>query len=141
MKHVTLGLAYSSRKRRDLEVVNSVVVSIDPDREKAMRAVKLTCAYLVSWLRNDRAEVHSIDLAVKNRISEYIRVGEEQAAAKLVDDKMINLLTATGNVNDCIERCNEYLSQDVNQLAFCEPFGPKQKESITMLAKNVIPKL
>ncbi len=141
MKQVILGLGYSSRERKDIEVVNSVVISVDPDREKAKRVVEPTCAYLVSWLSDEKAESHMIDVGVKNRISDYICAGEEQAAAKLVDDKMVGLLTATGDVTDCVEKCREYLSQDVDQLAFCEPFGPNQKESISTLARKVIPKL
>jgi 5,10-methylenetetrahydromethanopterin reductase len=141
MKHVTLGLAYSSRRRKNLEVVNSVVVSLDRDRERARRAVRPTCAYLVAWLSDEKAQSNQISLEAKKKISEFIRIGDERSAAKLVDNKMIELLTATGDLSDCAERCREYISQDVDQLAFCEPFGPKPKESISMLASKVIPKL
>ncbi len=141
MKHVTLGLNLSSRQRRDIDVVNSVVVSVDEDRERAKRAVKPTCAYLVSWLSDEKAESHLIDLKKKNKISQLIQRGDEHSAAQLVDEKMIELLTAAGNVGDCIKKCEEYLSQDVNQLVFCEPFGPKPQEGIATLANKVIPKL
>jgi len=141
MKHVTLGLASSSRSRKQIEVVNSVVVSLDRDKEKARRAVKPTCAYLVSRLDEEKALANQIDIAVKAKISELIKVGDERAAAKLVDNKMIELLTATGDVDECLAKCREYLSQDVDQLAFCEPFGSKPEESISLLSKKVIPRL
>ena len=141
MKHVILGLGYSGRRRRELEIVNSVVISIDEDRAKAIRAVKPTCAYLVAWLSDIKAESHQIDLEAKRKISKYILRGDETSAAKLVDNKMIELLTAAGNLGDCAEKCREYLQQDVDQLAFCEPFGPKPLESIGMLSSELVPKL
>lgn len=141
LKHVLLGLGYSSRQRGDLDVVNSVVVSVDPDRQKAKRAARPTCAYLVSWLADEKARAHGIDVKVKEKISNFIKAGDEHSAANLVDEKMLELLTASGNVTDCIQKCEEYLRQDVDQLAFCEPFGPKPKESIEVLARRVIPKL
>ncbi len=141
MKPVILGLGYSSRAREDFVVVNSVVISVDSDREKAKRAVRPTCAYLVAWLTNETAEAHGIDVSIKERISQFIQAGDERSASKLVDDKMIELLTATGTVSDCVEKCREYLSQDLDQLAFCEPFGPDVEESIITLSSKVIPRL
>lgn len=141
LEHITLGLTSSSRTRRQFDVVNSVVMSLDGDKRKARRAVKPTCAYLVAWLSDGKARSHQIDLNVKAKISEFIRIGDEHSAAKLVDDKMIDLLTAAGDVDDCVSKCKEYLSQDLNQLAFCEPFGPDPEESISLIAKKVIPRL
>ena len=122
-------------------MVNSVVVSIDVDREKAFRAAKPTCAYLVAWLDDEEAEAHQIDLGVKEKISRFIQRGEEKSAAALVDHHMVDLLTACGTPEDCVEKCREYFSCDVDQLAFCEPFGPNQKESLTILSRKVIPRL
>jgi 5,10-methylenetetrahydromethanopterin reductase len=141
MKHVAWGLGNSSRKRKDITIVNSVVVSLDASRERAIRAVKPTCAYLVSWLSNEKAEVHQIDLQAKEKISQFIQAGDERSAGELVDQKMVELLTVAGTPQDCIEKCKEHLEQDVDQLAFCEPFGPKPRESISMLARKVIPRV
>jgi 5,10-methylenetetrahydromethanopterin reductase len=141
MKHLSWGLGNTTRRRRDIDVVNSVVVSVDMDRAKAIRAAKPTCAYLVSWLSNEESEAHQIDLAIKDKISQFIQRGDEKSAASLVDHHMVDLLTASGTPEDCLEKCREYLSYDVDQLAFCEPFGPDQKESLTMLCRKVIPRL
>ncbi len=141
MRHVAWGLGNSTRKRGNLDVVNSVVISVDSDKERAIRAAKSTCAYLVAWLSDKKAEAHQIDLAVKQKISNFIRVGDEKSASKLVDSHMVQLLTASGTPKDCIEKCKEYLSYNTDQLAFCEPFGPKPKQSLTMIAERVIPNL
>jgi len=141
MKHVIWGLGNSTRHRKDIEVVNSVVISIDPNRDKAFRVAKPTCAYLVAWLSDNKAESHQIDLKVKEKISKFIQVGDERSATKLVDDQMVKLLTASGTPDDCVDKCKEYLSYEVDQLAFCEPFGPNPKESIAILARKVIPRL
>jgi len=141
VNHIILGLGYSSRSRKEIEIVNSVVTSVDDDRERARRSVKPTCAYLVAWMSDEKAEVHQIDLRKKKQITEFIKSGDEGAASKLVDNRMVNLLTASGNAHDCLEKCREYLEHDVDQLAFCEPFGPKPRESLTMIAKKIIPRL
>jgi len=141
MKHVSWGLGNTTRRRRDIDVVNSVVISVDADRGKAIRAAKPTCAYLVSWLSDMIAEAHQIDLGVKHRISRFIQRGDEKTAAELVDNHMVDLLTASGTPEDCMQKCKEYLSYDIDQLAFCEPFGPDQKESLTMLSRKVVPRL
>jgi 5,10-methylenetetrahydromethanopterin reductase len=141
MKHVIWGLGNSTRDRKDIDVVNSVVVSVDSNRDKAIRAGKPTCAYLVAWLSDEKAESHQIDLKIKEKISKFIQVGDERSAAKLVDNQMVKLLTASGTPDDCVDKCQEYLSYDVDQLAFCEPFGPNPKESVGILARKVIPRL
>jgi 5,10-methylenetetrahydromethanopterin reductase len=141
VNHIILGLGYSSRSRKDIEIVNSVVVSIDDDRGRARHAVKSTCAYLVSWMSDQKAEAHQIDLALKGQITKFIESGDEGSAAKLVDNKMVDLLTASGNTQDCLEKCREYYEHDIDQLAFCEPFGPRPKDSIVKIAKKVISKL
>ncbi|MDA4111076.1 MAG: LLM class flavin-dependent oxidoreductase [Thaumarchaeota archaeon] len=138
---VILGIGYSSRKRSAVEIVDSVVISLDEDRQKAKRKATSTCAYLVAWMNDQKAEKHEIDLKTKKRISEFINRGDEASASRLVDRKMVDLLTASGNVEDCIEKCREYIKNDIDQLAFCEPFGPKVAESIENIAKKVIPKL
>ena len=101
----------------------------------------VTCAYLVAWMYEEKAEQHGIEVKTKKRISELIDHGDEAGAAKMVDRKMIDLLTVSGNVEDCIEKCKEYLKYDVDQLAFCEPFGPRPVHSIEIIAKKVIPRL
>jgi 5,10-methylenetetrahydromethanopterin reductase len=141
MKRVLWGLGNSTRRRKDLEIVNSVVVSVDPDRRKAMRAAKPTCAYLVAWLDDAKAEAHGIALDVKNKISRLLQEGDERSAAKFVDDRMVNLLTASGEPEDCVMKCKEYFARDVDQLALCEPFGPDPKESLDLLARKVIPRV
>jgi 5,10-methylenetetrahydromethanopterin reductase len=138
---ITLGLGNSKRRRKDIDIVDSVVISLNPDRQKAKRAVRATCAYLVCWMKDQKAEAYQIDPRIKNQIAEFIQKGDEQSASKLVDDNMIDLLTVTGTVEDCTNKCRDYLSHDINQIAFCEPFGPEPRESLALLAKKVIPRL
>ncbi|MDA4129927.1 MAG: LLM class flavin-dependent oxidoreductase [Thaumarchaeota archaeon] len=141
VNHVLLGIGLSSRKRKEIEIVDSVVISLDENQQRARKAAAITCAYLVAWMDDKKAEKHDIDLKAKNQIAELIETGDEPAAAKLVTKKMIDLLTVSGNPEECVEKCKEYLKHDVNQLAFCEPFGPKPMRSIELIARRVLPKL
>jgi 5,10-methylenetetrahydromethanopterin reductase len=138
---VILGIGYASRKRSEVEIVDSVVISVDENPERARKAAAVTCAYLVAWMEDDKAEKHGIDLKTKAKIGELIARGEEAAARKLVTRHMIDLLTVSGNVQDCIEKCREYLKFDVDQLVFCEPFGLKPLESIRTIGTKIVPKL
>ncbi len=138
---VILGIGYASRKRRDLQLVDSLVISVDENRERARKAAAVTCAYLVAWMDNKKAEEHSMDLKAKTKIGGLIEKGEEAAAGKLVTKEMIDLLTASGTADDCIEKCRAYLEYDLDQLAFCEPFGPKPMRSIRLIATKIVPRL
>jgi 5,10-methylenetetrahydromethanopterin reductase len=141
MDHIGLGLASASRSRGAIEVTNSVVISIDTNRTKAKNAARATCAYLVAWMEDEKANMHDVDLASKEKISKFIFAGDEASAAKLVDDRMLDLLTVSGNVEDCVAKCREHVRQGIDQIAFCEPFGPNQVRSIEAISERVVPKL
>jgi 5,10-methylenetetrahydromethanopterin reductase len=141
LKHIELGLAYSSRKRSDFQVVNSVVISVASDRKKAENLARVTCAYLVAWLDDMLVLKYGIEESKKKEIASRITNGDDRGAAKLVDQKMLELLTVSGTVTDCIEKCREHLKSGIDHLAFCEPFGSDKVEAISLIAKRVIPKL
>lgn len=140
-KHLTLGLSDGRRDRKDIDVVNSIVVSVSDNRSRARHAAKATCAYLVAWLDEESASEYKIDENARKKISEFLAVGDERSASKFVDDNMLELLTVCGTPEDCAEKCREHLSYGVDQLAFCEPFGPDPLRAITQIAKKVVPKL
>jgi 5,10-methylenetetrahydromethanopterin reductase len=141
LKHVELGLAYSSRKRKNLEIVNSIVISVAGDKKKAEDAARITCGYLAAWLDEGVALKYGIDEEKRKEIASRINSGDEKGAAKLVDQRMLDLLTVSGTTNECIEKCNEHLNQGVDQIAFCEPLGPSKEEAISLIAKKIIPRL
>lgn len=141
LAHITLGLEDGSRNRRALEITNSVVISLDENRRKARNVARATCAYLVAWMGDEKAKLHGIDLSRKSKISRFIAEGEESSAGRLVDERMLDLLTVSGNASDCVEKCEDHLAQSIDQIAFCEPFGPDRRKSISMISKQVIPKL
>lgn len=141
MKHVYLGLADKSRLRRNLEITNSVVISIDENKKKAENAARTTCAYLVAWMNDEKAELQGLDVGLKNKIARLINLGEETSAASLVTQNMLDLLTVSGTVEDCVPKCREHLRYGIDHIAFCEPFGPVPKRSITTIARRLIPKI
>ena len=141
LKHVELGLAYSSRKRRDLELVNSIVISVAADKKKANDAARITCGYIAAWLDEALSTKYSVDEEKRREIASHINNGDEKGAAKLVDQRMLDLLTISGTPEECVEKCKQHLNQGIDQIAFCEPFGPNKDEAISLIAKKVIPKL
>ncbi len=141
MKHVTLGLSDGSKTRNDLEITNSVVISVDENRKKARNAARTTCAYLVAWMTDEKAQAHQINTEAKSKIASFINAGDEPSAAKLVGERMLDLLTVSGNAEECIEKCREHLAQGIDQIAFCEPFGPNPVRSIEMIARQVTRKI
>jgi 5,10-methylenetetrahydromethanopterin reductase len=141
LKRIDLGIGDELRDRSDLEIVDSVVISLDEDRERARRAAKATCAYLVAWMSEESAAHHGIDIARKKRITDFIDGGDEVSASRLVDRRMLDLLTASGDLDDCLSKCREYLSYDLDQIAFCEPFGPNRRKSIEAIGRRLIVKL
>lgn len=141
LKPIDLGLAYSQRKRKEIQIVNSVVISVADDREKAQNAARTTCAYLVAWLDESIAQKYGIDEKKRKEIASRIKNADEGGAAKLIDQKMLDLLTVSGTAQDCIDKCREHLDQGIDQIAFCEPLGPSKENALNLIAKKIIPKL
>jgi 5,10-methylenetetrahydromethanopterin reductase len=141
MKPVEVGLAYSGRKTKNFEIVNSVVVSVSEDKAKAQNVARPTCAYLAAWLDESTAKKYGIDEEKRNKIASMIKSGDERGASRLVDQRMLDLLTVCGNAQDCVEKCREQLDNGVNQIAFCEPFGPSKENALNLIARKIIPKI
>lgn len=141
MKPITLGIIEGSRSRSDIEITNSVVISVDENRQRAKNAARTSCAYLVAWIPDERVLELGFDPRSTRKIAELISAGDESSAARLVDDKMIATLTISGTPDECIEKCEEHLQYGIDQLAFCEPFGPNASRSIAMIGRKIIPKL
>jgi 5,10-methylenetetrahydromethanopterin reductase len=142
LKPIDLGLSYAGKKkRRDFEIVNSVVVSISRDRKKAEDAARPACAYLAAWMDEEISTKYGMDERIRKKIASLIYNGNERAAAKLVDQRMLELLTISGSADECVEKCREHLKERVDQIAFCEPFGPKKEEALRLISESVIPRL
>jgi 5,10-methylenetetrahydromethanopterin reductase len=141
ISYIKLGMSHTSRSRREIEIVNSVVISVSRNRKRANDASKITCAYLVAWLHDAIGTKYGIDKVRRREIASRIFNGDEIGAAKLVDQKMLDLLTVSGTPEDCVEKCRNHLREGVDQIAFCEPFGPEKAEAISTIAKEIIPKL
>ena len=141
LRSIELGLGDSSRSRSDIKVVNSVVISVDENGRRAKDAARTTCAYLVAWMDQSRAIELGVNAGLKGRIARYLDAGDERSASRIVDDKMIRLLTVSGTSHDCAEGCLEHLENDLDQIAFCEPFGPRPERSLRIIAREVIPRI
>lgn len=141
LKPIEVGLAYSGRKRKNIEIVNSVVVSVSDDKVKAENIARPTCAYLAAWLDESAARKYGIDEERRNKIASLIKSGDERRASRLVDQRMLDLLTVCGTAQDCVEKCREHLDQGVDQIAFCEPFGPSKENALNLIARKIIPKI
>ena len=141
LKPIEVGLAYSGRKRKIFEIVNSVVVSVSDDKRKAQNAARPTCAYLAAWLDEPVAQKYGIDEERRKKIASLINGGDESRASRLVDQRMLDLLTVCGTAQDCVEKCREHIDHGVNQIAFCEPFGPSKENALNLIARKIIPKI
>jgi len=141
LRHITFGLNSASRKRRDIQVINSAVISVARDKARAQNAAKTACTYLVAWLDDEIVREYEIDAVAKKKITQFLNNGDEISASRLVDKEMLELLTICGTPEECVEKCKEHLRYGVDQIAFCEPYGPDPKNAIQIIARNIIPRL
>jgi alkanesulfonate monooxygenase SsuD/methylene tetrahydromethanopterin reductase-like flavin-dependent oxidoreductase (luciferase family) len=112
IEHLKKG---ASRKQRSLEHIDRpqlIVCSLDDDTQRALdNARPLVAQYLGQQPHIARAS------GVKDSLIEEVKAalggwpakpGGLEAAKELIDDKLVQLITASGTSDDCLAKVNEY---------------------------------
>lgn len=112
MQHLEKGAKRAGRKAEEIDRPQLVVCSLDEDAEKALdNARPLVAQYLGQ--QPHIAKASGVEDALIKEVTEALggwpaKPGGLERAQKLVDDKLVQLITASGTPEDCRKKVREY---------------------------------
>lgn len=89
----------AGRDPAEVEIGGSIVVSVDPDRQKARDAIRPMVATYLGAFPNIARE-SGVDADSLDAIAAAYKTGGAEAATPLVEDSVVDFLTCTGTVDD-----------------------------------------
>ncbi len=139
--HVQKGADRIGRDMDEIDVTNSLVISISDDEAEAKDVAREIVLDLVAWGRTEALAASGIKRQDQDAIRQAIEKKEPEAAVDLVTDRMIDVLSAAGTVERCLAKCLDQIKRGVGHLIFCLPFGPDPEEAVQRIGKELIAKM
>ena len=128
---VEAGARRAGRRLDDVDISGAVVVSVDEDSATARdRARRFIALYLSLFPNIARETDLPQDLVVRTRHS-FETEGPE-AAARHIDDTVVDLLSASGTPQECRRRIDDYRAAGI-QLPILFPLDPNVRMAVETL--------
>lgn len=133
------GLAHSSRKKEDIDIVGFAWISISKeDPKKAAELLKPVIAYFGPYL--SERDLNTVGLSLNDfvEIKKENSRGRSERAVELVTDEMLQL-GITGTISDCVERIAKLEKAGVTQVSLGGPLGPSVSTALKTIGTDIIP--
>ena len=137
---VATGLARAGRDPAGFDLAACVWCSIDPDGERAERALAGKIAYYGSSFSPYLMERAGIARQEFGPIQAAMNAGEVGRAVSLVTPAMLKLGIA-GDAAALTSRCQTLVDQGAHHLSFGPPLGPDPLAAVRLLGTEVLPAL
>jgi 5,10-methylenetetrahydromethanopterin reductase len=112
LEHLAIGARISGRKLEEIDRPQLIVCSLDEDGDRALENVRpLVAQYLGQQPHIAKASgvKESLIEEVKSALGGWpAKPGGLENARQLIDDKLIQLITASGTADDCLRKVEEY---------------------------------
>jgi 5,10-methylenetetrahydromethanopterin reductase len=112
LEHLAIGARISGRKLEEIDRPQLIVCSLDEDGDRALENVRpLIAQYLGQQPHIAKASgvKESLIEEVKSALGGWpAKPGGLENARQLIDDKLIQLITASGTADDCLRKVEEY---------------------------------
>lgn len=136
---VQAGAAQTGRALDSIDLAACIWCSIDPDRDKAIDALKEKVAYYGHALSQTIYAQLGLRAADFAPLEQAVMVENDLEKAKqLVTDPMLAIGIA-GSSRDLIARLEGLIAMGVRHLSFGPPLGPDPLRAIETIARDVIP--
>ncbi|HJH28372.1 MAG TPA: LLM class flavin-dependent oxidoreductase [Methanosarcinaceae archaeon] len=112
--------------------------SVADTSEAAVKAARPVTAFIVVGSPDAVFEKHGISLNNVEKVRAGFKKGFGDAIAASTDD-MVDAFSICGNPDECISRIDELIKAGVTQIVTGSPLGPKKKDSIELIGKEIIP--
>jgi len=139
--YVQKGADKLGRDVDELDITNSLVISLSEDEIEAKGAAREIVLDLVAWGRPEALAASGIKRQEQDALRIAIDKKGPEAAVDLVTDKMVDALSASGPIEKCFVKCQDQIKKGVGHLIFCLPFGPDPEEAVQRICKELVPKL
>ncbi|MHB8262408.1 MAG: LLM class flavin-dependent oxidoreductase [Acidimicrobiales bacterium] len=114
MEHLARGAARSGKDVADLDRPQLIVCSLDEDREAALDAARLLVTQYLGQQPHIMA-ASGVPQSLLEAIGEHLTWPathqQIEAASRLVPDEIVQMITASGNVEECRAKVNEYIER------------------------------
>lgn len=134
------GREVAGRAPNAVDLAACVWVSIDDDAEVARHALARKIAYYGPSFAPYLLERAGLAVADFGPITEQLRTGGLDAAARSVDERMLRLGIA-GDADEVVARCRGLVEQGATHVSFGPPLGPDPLRAVETLGQQVLPAL
>ena len=141
LEHVRDGIAKENRKLEDVDIGAYTSFSIARTAEEAKAAVAPVVAFIVAGCPDELLKKHEISLEAARRIKDALVKRNWGEAFSSVTSDMVDAFTVCGNPETCIEKIDALFELGITQFVAGSPLGPKVRESIDILGREVLPSL
>jgi 5,10-methylenetetrahydromethanopterin reductase len=139
MEHLRIGARKAHRKMAEIDRPQLVVCSMDQDADKALDSSRNLVTMYVGQ-QPHIAKANGISEGLVKEISDALggwpaKPGGLEKAKHLVDDKMVDMLTASGTPEDCRQKVKQYMESGAN-CPILYPLGDDVQLMIREMAKG-----
>ncbi len=139
-EQAAVGVERAGRAPEELDLAACIWASVDDDADAARHALATKIAYFGPSFAPYLLERAGLSVADFDPITDVLRREGLDAAARLVDDRMLRLGIA-GSADDVIERCRGLVEAGARHVSFGPPWGPDPRRAIETLGSRVLPAL
>lgn len=139
--YIATGEARAGRPRGAVNIVIGAVSVVDEDREAARwMARKSVALYMPIVSKLDTTL--SIDPDLMTRVGTHVNAGEDEEAARLIPDDILDRFLFAGAPADVIAQCERLYDAGAQRIELGTPHGVNQAATgINLIGKQVIPAL
>lgn len=139
--YIGAGERRAGRPKGTVSVVIGAVSVIDEDREAARwMARKAVSLYMPIVSKLD--PTLDIDPELMNRVQAHVNSGEDEKAARLIPDDILDRFIFAGNPADIIGQCERLYDAGAQRIELGTPHGVKEAATgIHLIGRKVIPAL
>ena len=139
--YIAVGEARVGRPRGSVKIVVGAVSVVDEDREAARwMARKAVSLYLPIVSKLDPSV--DMDPELMKRVQDLVNAGEDEAAARLIPDDILDRFIFAGDPRDIIEQCGRLYDAGAQRIELGTPHGVSPAATgIDLIGQQVMPAL
>ena len=139
--YIAVGEARVGRPRVTVKVVIGAVSVIDEDRDAARWKARKAVAFYMPIVSKLDPTV-TIDPELMTRVQALVNAGDDEAAARLIPDSILDRFIFAGDPNDIIEQCARLFDAGAQRIELGTPHGVDDAATgIHLIGRKIIPAL